>query len=189
MKKEEARRLMKELRGKLSDRERREYNEVICRKVLALPVMEEAEWFFPFVSYGTEVDTLGLIDEVLRQGKRKVALPRVEGREMEFYRIHSREELAPGYRGILEPVGMEKAQAEHGVMLLPGLAFDLQGNRVGYGGGYYDRYLGCHRGAGLCTVAVAYDFQVVEWLEAEGFDQRPDMLVTEKRIFSHFTHN
>ena len=66
-------------------------------------------------------------------------------------------------------------------MLLPGLAFDLEGNRVGYGGGYYDRYLSRHDGAGLHTVAVAYDFQVVERLEAESFDKRPELIVTERR--------
>lgn len=183
MKKDEARRFMKELRGKLSDKEREQYNKAICRRVLTLPAMDGAEWFFPFASCGTEVDTLEMLRMVLHQGKMKVALPRVEGEEMDFYQINSMEELVPGYHGILEPVGGNKIRAERGVMLLPGLAFDIEGNRAGYGGGYYDRYLSRHGEAELCRVAVAYDFQVLDRLEADSFDKRPDLIVTENKIY------
>ena len=69
-------------------------------------------------------------------------------------------------------------------MLLPGLAFDWDRNRVGYGGGYYDRYLNRYDNTGLLTVAVAYDFQVVEKIEAQEHDRRPQMIITAVRVIA-----
>jgi 5-formyltetrahydrofolate cyclo-ligase len=145
--------------------------------------VREQECFFPFVSYGTEVDTIQMIHQVLQEGKKKVAVPRVQGEEMTFYRITSLKDLAKGYQGILEPVTQSCMTAAEGVLLLPGLAFDRQKNRVGYGGGYYDRYLARYQTEKLVTVALAFDFQIVDAIEAESFDVRPQWIVTEKGIY------
>lgn len=112
------------------------------------------QWFYRagsllcYVSYGSELDTRELIREALRLGK-EVYVPKVEeNRRMDFFRIGALEELQPGFHGILEPPDTARIyageRAERTLMLMPGVAFDLYGNRLGYGGGYYDRYLAAH---------------------------------------------
>lgn len=181
MTKEEARKEMRQRRKMLSSHERAERNRRIRENLLGLEEMQRAENIFPFVSYGTEADTMELIAIFLKQGK-SVAVPKVKGLEMEFYQITGLDQLAPGYRGIPEPPATRRVQGENGVMLLPGLAFDRERHRVGYGGGFYDRYLADKAGKELLTVAIAYDFQVVERLSVEAFDRRPDILVTDRRV-------
>ena len=172
MTKEEAREIMKKLRRDMTEQERCRQNEEIRELLLADPVWSESSWFYPFVSYGTEVDTRELIRGLLeeqKQGHRiHVAVPRVAGKEMDFYEIHDMTELQSGYHGILEP-------AE-----LPGLAFDREGHRVGYGGGYYDRYLSRFGGPSLHLYAVAYDFQIVDHIEAGKHDIPPHRIITSQ---------
>mgnify|MGYP002530928218 CR=1 FL=1 len=109
------------------------------------------------------MDTRELIRGLLaeqKQGRRiHVAVPRVAGREMDFYEIHDMTDLQPGYQGILEPAEYcPKVEATEGMMLLPGLAFDREGHRVGYGGGYYDRYLTAY--PDCIRAGIAYRMQV-----------------------------
>ncbi len=181
MTKKEAREMMRQRRKEMSSRERRERNRRIRENLLALEEVERAGTMYSFVSYGTEADTLSLLSTFLQQG-RLVAVPKVSGEDMAFYQIAHLEELEPGFQGIPEPPETHLVRGEGGVMLLPGLAFDRHRNRVGYGGGYYDRYLAEEAGAGLVTVAIAYDFQVVERLVVDDYDWRPDILVTDRRV-------
>ncbi len=183
MTKQAARDRMRGLRKELSGRERESRDQAIRENVLKFLAEQRKLWLFSFVSYGTEPDTCGIIRHVLAEGKRKVAVPRVEGREMEFYRITFMDELQPGYQGIPEPVTAECVRAEDGVMLLPGLAFDLEKNRVGYGGGFYDRYLEKCNMKLLTTVGIAYDFQIVDRINTEPFDCRVQWMITDKRTF------
>lgn len=183
MTKQEARKMMKQKRSAMSSGERKKQNEAIAKRLFDLKCWSQIKWFYPFVSHGTEVDTLAMIRFVLEntvQGHRvHVAVPRVQGRNMDFYEITSMEELEPGYQGILEPVSFcPRVEATEGLMLLPGLAFDKNKNRVGYGGGYYDRYLERYGNKNLLTAAVAYDFQVVERIEAQEHDIRPQIVIT-----------
>lgn len=191
MTKQEARAWMKQKRAEMSETERARQNQAVRDRLFADAVWNEVEWFFPYVSYGTEVDTLEIIRRVLSgsvgEHPVRVAVPRVEGQEMEFYEIASMEELRPGYHGILEPAaGCLRVAAREGLMLLPGLAFDRQCRRVGYGGGYYDRYLERYGNERLFTCGVAYDFQVVDTLETEKFDICPGKLITPFHNFTTF---
>lgn len=181
MTKQEIREEMKKRRNAFTGAERAEADRKIRQNLLELEVVKKAANYFSFVSYGTEVDTMELISLLLRQ-KKRVAVPRVKGREMDFYQISSLEQMKPGYQGILEPCFGHRVRGENGVMLLPGLAFDERRHRVGYGGGFYDRYLATKAGEKLTTVAIAYDFQLVEHIVAESFDRTPDILVTDRRI-------
>ena len=144
MTKQEARERMKQHRKNLSAWEREEKSRCIFKYLMEMEIMQQQKFFFPFVSYGTEVDTIQIIGQVLKEGKMKVAVPRVnreiEG-EMDFFVIRSMDALSRGYQGILEPAAQERIEPSEGVMLMPGLAFDRKKNRAGYGGGYYDRYL------------------------------------------------
>ena len=101
---------------------------------------------------------------------------------MRFYEITSFEQLAPGCKGIMEPAGGVCADGvQKALMIMPGVAFDEGRNRVGYGGGYYDRYLEAH--PDFITVAVAFDFQVLPEVPADPHDRKPMFLVTESRTF------
>lgn len=186
MTKQEARRLMKQKRSELGEVERNRQNAAIAKNLFDSGIFEKIEWFYPFVSYGTEVDTISMIQKVLAEqfqgNKVRVAVPRVQGRDMDFYEICSMDDLESGYQGILEPKAFCKmVEATEGLMLLPGLAFDRKGNRVGYGGGYYDRYLEKYGNEKLLTWAVAYDFQIVDDIQCQEFDICPQRLITAKR--------
>lgn len=181
MTKQQVREEMKIRRRAISFQEREERNQKIRQNLLELEEVRNTEEIFPFVSYGTEVDTIELITLFLQQQKR-VAVPKVSGKDMDFYKITALKQLQPGYQGILEPAVCELMRAEKGVMLLPGLAFDRKRNRIGYGGGFYDRYLAEKAGEKLITVAAAYDFQVVDNLPAESFDWKPDIIVTDCQV-------
>jgi len=103
---------------------------------------------------------------------------------MEFYQIEGLEELLPGTLGILEPEPKKLGQMQNErkqIMIVPGLAFDLIGNRIGFGAGYYDRYFIEHPNPNLKKVAIAYDFQIEEELPADQFDIPMQRIVTEKR--------
>lgn len=179
MTKQEARKKMKQMRSSLQPQQRRLMDEALRKRILSDPVWSQIDWFYPFVSYGTEIDTLALLQDVLKMGHISVAVPRVAGRDMDFYQIHSMEDLVPGYQGILEPAKeCPLVHAGKGLMLLPGLAFDPAGHRVGYGGGYYDRYLAIHDNPELLTWAIAYPFQIVDNLLTDPYD------ITVKRVIT-----
>jgi 5-formyltetrahydrofolate cyclo-ligase len=85
-------------------------------------------------------------------------------------------------KGISEPLPERRVVYEGALMILPGLAFDKSGARIGYGGGFYDRFLEKYPESASCKISLAYDFQVYDQLEIEDFDERVDGIITEKRI-------
>ena len=155
----------------------------IAQRLFSCALYQEAEEVFCYASYGSETDTSRIIEESLRLGKR-TAVPKVTGeRRMEFYYISSMEELSPGYRGIPEPegrAGTEAVPAKDALIILPGAAFDRKGNRLGYGGGFYDTYLAAHPQAG--RAAIAFALQIAEDIPSAPHDIRPDIIVTEKEM-------
>lgn len=182
MEKEKVRKSMRARRKALKTEEREDLQKQAQKNLFSLHEFRQAEWIFPFVSCGTEIDTMALIRAVLVEGKHHLAVPRVIGEEMEFVAIHSIQDLVPGAMQILEPTGGQIVIANEGLMLMPGLAFDLQGNRVGYGAGYYDRYLEKYDSSKLYKVAYAFDFQIVDHIVAEEHDRRVEAVVTDRRI-------
>ena len=151
-----------------------------CAEGLAnLPQFKAAGTVFCYASYGSELPTEEILALCRREGKR-VALPRVLDRTaMKFY---AAEGVAPGYRGIPEPAAGEELLPQKGdLMLLPGLGFSRKGERLGYGGGYYDRYLASLEILPLLC-GVCYSCQVVEALPVEEHDMRMDLLLTSKEI-------
>lgn len=146
------------------------------------------QWFYLadtilcFVSYGSEIDTTGILQEALAKGK-KVYVPKVIGEDMVFYRMYSLKELQEGYKGIPEPVGdtesftYEPDDAEKVLMLMPGAVFDGQRNRIGYGKGFYDRYLADKEKLQLRTIAVGYRCQMVEEIPVQEWDIKPYQVI------------
>lgn len=148
----------------------------IALKLYEQPSYQNATAIYSYVSYNQEIDTIPIITHSLSIGK-KVAVPKVLGSKIEFFFIKNTEELEVGYQGILEPPISQKADGTSGLMLLPGLAFDYQCNRIGYGGGFYDKYLE-HSGRNLYKIALGYEFQVVRELQTEEFDKKVDCILT-----------
>ncbi len=164
-------------RDRLSKEQRILEEEYVTQKVLTHQWYLNATDFLVFKSYGSEISTKSMISKALRDGKR-VYLPRVlaDGEHMEFFRIESPSDVGNGYRGILEPKGKEMFQyeackKEQVLMIMPGVAFDQEGNRIGYGKGFYDRYLS--KKEGLRTIAVAFRCQMVEKIEKDPHDIKP----------------
>jgi len=117
-----------------------------------------------------------------RNVAKRLAYPRVSGDTLEFVELGERDGLEPGAYGILEPAGgCALSLSDIDLVLIPGVAFDLHGRRLGYGKGYYDRALTGHP-KGLLLVGFAFELQVVERLPEDPHDVRIDLLVTEERI-------
>lgn len=123
-----------------------------------------------------EVGTDAIIEELLAQGKR-VYLPRVEGDAIRFYRIRSLSGLILSAFGIREPQPIEPIDAKEAeVIVCPGLAFDKAGNRLGYGGGYYDRYL---KDCPAKRIGICFKEQLVEAIPCKENDVPMDAVITD----------
>lgn len=149
----------------------------ITKRVVSLPAFRHAQRILVYADYNHEVVTRYLIEEAWRRGK-EVAVPKVVGKNMIFYKLTDFSQLEPGYFGIPEPSEGEVVEWPQALMIMPGVAFDKKNHRVGYGGGFYDRYLEKH--PEIQRVAVAFSFQILEEVPTEPTDICPQIIVTEK---------
>ncbi len=155
-------------RDSMEARELSALNRALWTQMESCPALWDGRTIYTYISYRQEADTRALIRRLWEMGL-PVAAPRVDGRQMAFYRIRSQADIIPGYKGIPEPSeGCPLAEDEHGLVVVPGAAFDVRGYRIGYGGGYYDRFLKGHPSLG--TMGLAYDFQMVDQVPAQDFD-------------------
>ena len=160
----------------------------ILNNILSLSQIQTAKFILCYASYKSEVMTGKLIEELLKKEKQ-IYLPKVSGEEMDFYHIASLEDLTEGYKGIPEPStncsdiftkNVWEENKDNVVMLLPGAAFSETGARIGYGKGYYDRYL--MRIPCTERIALCYEMQIVEMIPADNFDIPVSAIVTEEKI-------
>ena len=180
--KERLRAAARAIRKSLSVGEKIRMDEEICRRLLAAREYAAADSLLLYSPLAGEVDIRPVIRRALAEGKR-VALPRcgAEG-EMTFYEVRSLDELHPGSFGILEPDADASRQVERdagALCLLPGLAFDRAGGRLGYGMGYYDRYLTGYPGV---KIGAVYSALLMEQLPRDCYDLPVDIVVTEKGV-------
>ena len=179
--KQEFRREVAKRRRALEPAQAAKMSKAITEKVTSLKEYRESSLILVYIDYKNEVQT-GMIMEAAWKDGKSVAAPKVNGKQMDFYLLNSPEDLESGYMGIMEPKeGLIKTEAESGMMVMPGVAFDRELHRVGYGGGFYDRFLEAH--PGIKKVAVAYEFQLFDEVPHEEFDLAPDMIVTENCIY------
>ncbi|MDO4555192.1 MAG: 5-formyltetrahydrofolate cyclo-ligase [Lachnospiraceae bacterium] len=151
-----------------------------CSELLfGLKQWKNAKIILTYISYNKEMSTDLILSRAFEEGKT-VAAPRVEGENMNFYIFSSKDELGKSEMGILEPLKNTLPVDEEALMIMPGVAFDLERNRVGYGGGFYDKYLEMH--PKHYKIAIAYEFQILSDFETSEFDLKPDLIVTESRI-------
>ena len=156
-------------------------SEMICRKIIESPQFQKADSVYVYMDCKGEVSIKLLLETAWKQGKRTAA-PRVTGPgEMKYYYFHSYEDLKPGYYDIPDPVTGEEAHDEQALLIVPGVAFDRNRHRCGYGQGFYDRYLSKH--TSHFTEALAFEFQMMEEVPTEPTDLLPDVVITEKTIY------
>lgn len=181
--KEEIREKYRKIRAQIPSETRKHADSQIAERLFNRPEYRDARIIYCYMSFKDEADTASIIDESLRLGKQ-VALPRVSGkRKMEFFFICGQKDLVTGFMGIKEPAGYcleASAPSEDALVLLPGLAFDRSGARLGYGGGFYDTYLAKH--AGCKKAALAYSAQIAPEIPTESVDVKTDMIITEKEL-------
>ena len=168
MNKKELRSLVRAKKRAMTEEQIREKSEALARQLFATEEYCSARSIYGYLPYNQEVRTVPMLEQALRDGKR-VAVPKCYGDEMRFIWMEDLSRVEKGYAGIPEPIadGPVADDAE-ALVLMPGLAFDKEGHRIGYGGGFYDKFLA--REEKHPKVALCYDFQVFDRLETEEFD-------------------
>ncbi len=172
----------KTLRGQIREKKRamtaaqiQQASQVLARQLYETDLYKNAKTLYGYLPYNQEVRTVPILEQALRDGK-KVAVPKVYGETMRFIYLQDLTQVACGYAGIPEPVADGPvAEDEKALVLMPGLAFDKDGRRIGYGGGFYDKFLQAE--PGHPTVALCYSFQLFEKLETEEFDVPVDLVL------------
>ena len=192
MDKKELRKEFLKFRNELSIEVRKEKSIQIANRVTTMNEFRNADVVLLYNAIRSEVETTEVFQEAKRLGKR-IYCPRVIGDQMEFYLIDETTEFEVSNFGICEPKMVEERRyisKEEDVVfvLIPGAAFDEDGNRVGYGGGYYDKYLKRLQEnlpiRNIWKVAVGYECQILDkgCIKAESYDIRCDYIVTEYRM-------
>lgn len=169
---------MRRRRVAVTAEERASASAAACRRLLDLPQLRTAGSVALYAALPEELDvTPALL--ALNESGVAVLLPRVVGDDLELVPFTSTSALAPGFRGVLEPTGTPASELLDAIVV-PGLAFDRAGRRLGQGGGHYDRLL-AELGPGTVRIGVGFDFQVVAEVPALVHDERVDLIVTELR--------
>ncbi len=156
----------------------------ITHTLLELDCIKDAECVMAYYSHKNEPNLLAFMHALLDMGK-KVALPYVAGNDNLIAVEYTFDSvMKSNIYGIAEPIIQnESEQAEPDVVLVPGIAFDTALNRIGYGVGYFDRFLKETR---ALKIGICYDMQIVPHIKAEPYDVAMDMLVTERRVIGPY---
>jgi 5-formyltetrahydrofolate cyclo-ligase len=181
--KKEIRKKVKQLLEQLTEKEKQAYSRAIAEKLYALSAWEKAKCIGITISRGNEVNTLPIIKKAWHEGK-KVCVPRCNPAEktMVFRELQSFEQLESVYFGLLEPIeNMTTEVRAHDIdlMIVPGVCFSKDGYRIGYGGGYYDRYLPYFS---QTTVSLAYSMQIVDKVPTEPHDIPVQLIITNDEV-------
>ena len=183
-KKTETRRKIKAMKEELTEEQIKEYSHKIAWKVINSDYYKSADVIYPYIAYNQEVLTDEIIEDAFKSGK-KVAAPRVCGDHMDFHYITDLEHFELSEFNIPEPLATaEVANDPRVLIIMPGVAFDPNLNRIGYGGGFYDKYLANHPDVLFTKVAITYDFQIVDELPTEPHDYKVDMVVTPTKVLT-----
>ena len=168
MNKQELRRAIRERKRAMTEEEIVERSNALAEKFYNSPAYQAASTIYGYLPYNQEVRTIPMLQRALDEGKR-VAVPKVYGEEMRFIYLDDLTQVSKGYAGIPEPIAdAPVAEDQRALVLMPGLAFDPQGHRIGYGGGFYDRFLA--QEPHHPTLALCYEFQMQAHLDTEEFD-------------------
>ena len=182
--KEEIRKEVIKRRKEISTENRFQYSDRIAKSLFMQKEWINSKIIMAYADFNAEVATDHIILEALLCNK-KVYMPKVSGDQMEFYHIYSLDELYPGNWGIREPIDLadEKFSSyeENVLMIVPGTAFDKSGNRIGYGKGYYDRFL--DKNLSVYTIGIAFSCQVYDEIPYNEKDKKVNCLITENEVY------
>ena len=172
-------------RDSISSDKKKLKDTAIKNRLINLEEFIDAKSVLMYVSFRTEVETIELLNGILCLGKTLV-VPLVNSKQktLSLYEIKDITELEPGYMGIPEPNVNENRKVELkdiDIVVIPGTGFDLNGNRLGYGGGYYDRLLS-NADKNIPTVALAFEEQMLDVVPSEPHDMTMDIIVTDERV-------
>ena len=168
MDKKELRRSIRERKRAMTEGEIESRSQKLGELFIASQAYRNAKTIYGYLPYNQEVRTVPMLEQALRDGKT-VAVPKCYGDEMKFIVMTDLSQVEKGYAGIPEPIADGPvADDETALVLMPGLAFDPQGHRIGYGGGFYDKFLS--REPAHPTLALCYEFQMLPHLETEAHD-------------------
>ncbi len=175
MDKKQLRRMIRERKRAMTEAEIQSRSEALAQLLYASEAYRNAKTIYGYLPYNQEVRTVPMLEQALRDGKR-VAVPKVFGDEIKFLYLQDLTQVAKGYAGIPEPIADEPvAEDKTALVLMPGLAFDPQGHRIGYGGGFYDKFLAAE--PDHPTLALCYEFQLLPKLETEEHDIPVDVVL------------
>jgi 5-formyltetrahydrofolate cyclo-ligase len=162
---------------------RQSFADAVMASVLSTSQYQQANTVLAYVSFGSELSTMSLLQRVLADGKALV-LPRVlkNQKQLQLHRVQALDQLTEGVWGIREPRADAPTIALNDIdfILVPGVAFDLAGFRVGYGGGYYDRLLAAANPA-TTRLSAAFECQIVDVVPNEAHDERVDIIITNQQ--------
>ena len=194
--KEKVRQEAMEARDSMDEESRQQKSHRIVEKILQLDCFRQADVVLSYHSFRSEVDVDALNRGILLQ-KKSLYLPKtfVKEKKIRFYQITDLAKLKQGYQKIREPMGKEpefswetiQKEKKKVIMIMPGTAYDARGYRMGYGGGYYDRYLNEYekewKHSDFCMIFVAFSEQKVLMVPGERCDVKPDIIVTDKENY------
>ena len=173
---------------------RQQKSNKILQTVYDIETFKDAEVILTYVDYQSEVMTSSLIARALLEGK-KVYCPKVSGNDMDFYRISSLNDLKEGYKGIREPeagesfIDMQNLPDKKTLVIMPGVVFDMECHRIGYGKGFYDKFMTqmSENGMDFYKIGLAYECQLVDKVPYEAHDISINIVVTENDIYGRKT--
>lgn len=183
MTKKEIRKQMLQIRENIPEPEKKIKNKKITQLFIRFLQEKKVSSVLLYASFGSEVETWQIFKYCVEHSI-KTAYPKVnrEKKELELYWVNSFDELKPGYKSILEPTFCKRASIQDiGIIAVPGVAFDEQCFRVGYGGGFYDKLLLQKKGL---SIGLAFEEQIVECLPKESHDQKVDLIITDRRVIN-----
>ena len=170
-----------EKRARMSPEERASKSRAIGDRLMKTGLWADAKTVFLYMSLPGEVETDRLIAKAWSQGKQ-VAVPKVTEEGLVFSKLDSFEELSEGSFHVREPREIREISDGRALVIMPGVAFDIKCNRIGYGKGFYDRYLFEHRGHP--AVALSFDFAVYSKIPSGPHDIKPGLIITESDSYS-----
>ena len=168
MDKKELRDYIRKFKRAMTKEEIESKSEKLGELFLASDLYKQAKNIYGYLPYNQEVRTTAMLEQAQKDGKR-IAVPKILGDTMIFVWLDDLTAVERGYSGIPEPIDLTPvADDPTALVLMPGMAFDPQGHRCGYGGGFYDKFLASE--PGHPTLALCYDFQMLPELETEEYD-------------------
>jgi 5-formyltetrahydrofolate cyclo-ligase len=175
MDKQALRKMIREKKRAMTEMQIEEASARLAQQLYQSPLYRQATTIYGYLPYNQEVRTIPMLERALAEGKR-VAVPKVYGDEMRFLYIDDLSRVEKGYAGIPEPIDDGSvAEDPTALVLMPGLAFDKAGHRIGYGGGFYDKFLSAE--PDHPTLALCYGFQMLDELPTEEFDVPVDCVL------------